>query len=216
MNKFYSIIVFLGLSFPILSQSYFKASINTTRFITELSQKSIGIGGSFGYQFIIGKNDFLKFVTGQSLELKRAPFSYYSGGLGGGTTTTGTINFINLKIDMRARIQGDFFADLGVFTALTLHDYITKGKDISSQYCLILPNVNCIPVTEGSPTNHFERFDWGISASTGYHFKHFSLSLDTQIGLYKVVALHYSTLKSSQFNLNFELPMSYFKTIKNK
>jgi hypothetical protein len=196
MNKLYALIILTGFHFPIFSQSFIKGSINVTRFNNELSQQSIGIGGSIGHQLVIGKNSFVKFITGQSLELKRAPFSYFSGGLGGSSTTTGTINFANLKLDTRARIQGNFFADLGIFAALAVHKYITNGKDIISARCNPFPNPVCFPSTEGPATDHF---------------KHFSLSLDAQLGFYKVVDLRYDNYNSNQINLSLELPISYLK-----
>jgi hypothetical protein len=85
-----------------------------------------GLGGNPNFGFSLGHQHHLfsrtkfKVLMTENLEYKKAGFVYYNSGFGGIVHTKGDINFVNVKVDTRARIGKDFFFDAGL-TLLMLY-----------------------------------------------------------------------------------------------
>jgi Outer membrane protein beta-barrel domain len=199
---------------PLFGQSLMKGSL-----IYAGTASSSGLNGNPDFGFSLGHQHHLfsrtkfKVLMTENLEYKKAGFSYNLGGRGGGTSTKGDINFVNIKVDARARIGKDFFFDVGIYTSYALLNSISNGQAIFTQSCYSTgPNQSICPEPKNQTVvNEFSNFDYGILYGVGFRYRKIIVNLDIQGGLANVVDFLYSKVTLQQVNLSVAFPISFTK-----
>jgi hypothetical protein len=170
-------------------------------------------GFSLGHQHHLFNRTKFKVVMAENLEYKQAGFIYYNSGFGGVIYTKGDINFVNVKVDTRARIGKDFFFDVGFYASYALLNSISNGKAIYIEDCSPT-NANqgtCTEPINRNIYNNFDEIDYGILLGGGFQYKKIVVNLDLQYGLAEVVATTKSILTLQQINLTVAFPISLKK-----
>ncbi len=181
------------------------------------SQSGLGgnpnFGFSLGHQHAIWSRTKFKILMTENLEYKQTGFIYFNSGLGGVIYTEGDINFVNVKVDTRARIGKDFFFDAGLYASYALLNSISNGKAIFIEECSPT-NANqgtCTQPTNRNISNNFDDIDYGILLGGGFQYKKVIVNLDLQYGLAEVVATTRTILTLQQINLSVAFPFSLKK-----
>ena len=207
------LILFLPFLNSIYSQSFFNVKINAFRFNDDNSKAKVGFG--IGHQTYLCNKEFVKIIMSESLDFKRTNFIYFNGGLAGGSSTKGIINFVNAQVDFRTRVGKTIFGEAGFYGSYSLLKKITNGQVNVSRNCSLAPSgVNCTPQTYSEITTQnkdFNPFDYGLIVGIGYPFKDFTVVLDGQLGLYKIVNLRDYQFKSRQINVSITFPLRKLK-----
>lgn len=202
----------------LLGQSYVKTSL-----IYAGTASSSGLGGNPDFGFSIGHQHSLwsrtkfKILMTENLEYKKAGFVYYKSGLGGNIYTKGDIDYVNIKVDSRARIGKDLFFDMGFYASHALLNSISNGKAIFNEDCSPT-NTNQVTCPESMKINiynDFDDIDYGILLGGGFQFRKIIVNLDLQYGLADVVITTKSIITLQQINLSVAFPIS-FKTKKEE
>jgi hypothetical protein len=199
---------------PLFGQSHVKIGL-----IYAGTASSSGLNGNPNFGFSLGHQHHLfnrtkfKVLMAENLEYKKAGFVYYNGGLGGGTNTKGDINFVNIKVDTRARIGNDFFFDVGIYASYALLNSISNGKAVFTQICYPTgpSTVTCPEPKNQTVVNNFGNIDYGILYGVGFRYKKIIVNLDIQGGLAEVVSLYRSIVTLQQINLSVAFPISFTK-----
>jgi hypothetical protein len=196
----------------IFGQSFLKISTNKSYF-NDYYPEQAKFGFGLGVQTHVFKHKWMKLILEEDIDFRRINFSYYRGGLGGGTTTSGTIKFSNLKINARTRLGKRFFGDLGIFSAYSLGKKITSGQVYEGNGCtIILPATTCTGYSMTkritNEAKEFSNFDWGFLIGTGFTWKKITVELDFQGGKNTIVNARYFDYHTRQLNLSLVLPLS--------
>jgi Outer membrane protein beta-barrel domain len=193
------------------SQSFLNVKVNTFRFNDYSSNLKIGLG--IGHKNYLSNHKWVKLIMSESLDFKHTSFTYFEGGLGGGSSTEGNINFLNAQVDFRSRIGKNFFGEAGFYTSYSILKKITKGQVTSTQRCSFVPPGQqpiCYPPSITEITNQskdFSPFDFGLVVGVGYSFGDLTVVMDGQLGFYKILEARYNEFKSEQINLSAIFPL---------
>ena len=195
MKKLLLFILFSTSLHSIYSQSSIKFRSNLFRFNDEYpTKKKIGFG--IGHEKITLSHNWVKLIWAQSLDYKQTNFNYQIGGLGHGKTLIiGNIHLLNAQLDTKVRLGKRLFYDIGGFIAFSI------VKELK-------------PADFANYKNYFNSFDGGILTGIGYSFENITLSVDMQIGLFKILQSNGTQYKTQQLNLSTVIPFEKFKRIK--
>jgi hypothetical protein len=214
MKKTFLLTIGCFLVVALSAQSHIKTSL-----IYAGTASPAGLGGNPNFGFSLGHQHSLwsrtkfKILMTENLEYKQAGFVYYNSGFGGVIYTKGDINFVNVKVDTRARIGKDFFFDAGLYASYALLNSISNGKAIYIEDCSST-NANqgiCTEPINRNIYNNFDDIDYGILLGGGFHYKKIIVNLDLQYGLAEVVATTRTILTLQQINLSVAFPFSFKK-----
>ena len=214
MKRFFLLMLGCFLVIALSAQSQIKTSLI---YAGTASQSGLGgnpnFGFSLGHQHVIWSRTKFKILMTENLEYKKAGFIHYNNGFGGVIYTKGDINFVNVKVDTRARIGKDFFFDAGLYASYALLNSISNGKAIFIEECSPT-NANqgtCTQPINRQIYNNFDDIDYGILLGGGFQHKKIILNLDLQYGFAEVVATTRTILTLQQINLSVAFPFSLKK-----
>jgi hypothetical protein len=212
------LILVLPFLSPIYSQSFISFrtnlfSFSSTDYTSDYNKAKVGFG--IGHKNYFRNESRVKIILSENLDYKQTDFYYTQGSLAGGYSTKGNIHFLNAQVDLRARVGGKIFGELGIFTAYSLVKKITNGQVNVSRNCsLTPPGVNCIPQSYFEITDEskdFSPLDYGLIVGIGYSFKDLTFVLDGQLGLHQIMNLRDYQFKSRQINLSVTFPLKKLK-----
>jgi hypothetical protein len=134
MRKMLVTIAFLMPPFLMPAQTYLTVGLNASYIDDNLNDQTRP-GFGLGMQHKMVKISWFSILMQEDLDIRRIHFSYFQGGLGGGTSKTGNANFINVRLNPQFRFGKNLFGTLGVFYARTLSAKIKSGESYSSSMC---------------------------------------------------------------------------------
>ncbi len=214
------LILVLAFSSPIYSQSFLSFRTNLfsftrTYYTPDYIKAKVGFG--IGHKINFANDKKFKIIMSENLDFKHTDFTYFEGGLGGGNTSEGNINFLNAQVDFRARIGKKIFGEAGFYSSYSLLKKITKGKVTTTRRCSPASPTQqpiCYPTTYQEITDQnkdFSPFDFGLVVGTGFTFRDLTILLDGQLGFYKILDVRYDEFKSRQLNLSIIFPLKKLK-----
>jgi hypothetical protein len=206
---------------PLFCQSQMKVSLIYAGTVSSFGRNDYpNFGISLGHQHHLLSRKIFKVLMSENLEYKKAGFSYYEGGLGAGTSTSGDINFLNIKTDFRGRIGNTYFVDLGIYASYALSNSISNGEATFRQICFpTAPNqVTCTEPKSVAVVNKFGSIDYGILFGIGFNYKKIEVNLNIQVGLANVAPFYLKRESTTlqQVNLSGVFPISFEKKDKAK